>query len=181
MIGRAIVVSVIALAVGPADADMALSPPAPVEISFAPGNEAQAVARIVGAIVSYTRWPASPATLRLCVAGAARHAARLGEAEAAAGRAIGVRTIAADATAADCDILYIGALPAAAREQMIRAARGRAVLSIAESDPDCREGAMICLRVARSSATFRLNLDAVSRGTVRIDPRVLLVAGGGAS
>lgn len=72
----------------------------------------------------------------------------------------------------------MGALRTAVRNEMIGALRGRGVLSIAESDPGCRGGTMICLRVARNSASFQLNLDAVSRGTVRVDPRVLLVATG---
>lgn len=175
-----IVFAVIALAISTLNSDTA-PPPTAAEINFAPGNEARAVARIVGGIISYTRWPTQVATLRLCVTGTARHAAQLGDASTTAGRAISVQTIDAGAATTGCDILYIGKLPAPVREQTIRALRGRGVLSIAESDPRCRDGTMVCLRVAGSSATFQLNLDAVSRGTVRIDPRVLLVAAGRAS
>jgi hypothetical protein len=59
---------------------------------------------------------------------------------------------------------------------MIGGIRGRAVLSIAETDPGCRGGTMFCLAVGASTLSFQLSVDAISRGTVRVDPRVLRVA-----
>ncbi|MET0307238.1 MAG: YfiR family protein [Sphingomonas sp.] len=148
-----------------------------VDTRFAPGTASEAVAKMVGGIVSFTRWPVDPVPLRLCVTGAARYADRIGEASRTAGRAISVRRIAADASVDGCDALYLGAMPADASRRLIATIRNRAVLSIAESDPTCRSGAMFCLAVGTNSLTFQLSVDAISRGTVRVDPRVLRVAG----
>ncbi|MFJ5929664.1 YfiR family protein [Sphingomonas sp. NPDC092440] len=141
-----------------------------------------AVARTVGGIASYTRWPEPPPTLRICVSGAARHADRLGEAARTAGRPVTVRRLGVGTALAGCDLLYLGAMRPAENLGMIRAMHGRAILSIAESDPACRGGAMFCLAVGASSLSFRINIDAISRSALRVDPRVQRVAtlaGGG--
>lgn len=147
-----------------------------VDTRFAPGTEDEAVARLVGGIISFTRWPSEPRPLRLCVVGTARHADRIDEAGKTAGRAVTVRRVAAGAATDGCDLLYFGAMPADASRRMIAAIGGKAVLSIAEADPGCRGGAMFCLAVGSSSLAFQLSVDAISRGAVRVDPRVLRVA-----
>lgn len=140
------------------------------------------VARTVGGIVSYTRWPAGQGqqpdqdALHLCVSGDARHATRLRAAGANAGRAISVEPVAAGASTADCDILYLGGMPPQAWGRMVHGIRNRAVLSIAETDPDCRSGTMFCLELRGSGRGFLLNIDAIARSAVRIDPRVLRLA-----
>ena len=98
---------------------------------FAPGTEDMAVARTVGGIASYTRWPEPPPTLRICVSGAARHADRLGEAARTAGRPVTVRRLGVGTALAGCDLLYLGAMRPAENLGMIRAMHGRAILSIA--------------------------------------------------
>lgn len=65
------------------------------------------------------------------------------------------------------------------RQRLIAAVRGNPVVTIAEDDRDCAGGAMFCLLFAPQTLSFQLNIDAVSRSTVRIDPRVLRVAKGG--
>lgn len=140
-----------------------------------PDQQARAVARMVGGIISYTRWPGEPApATRLCVMGKARFAGRLGEAGQVAGRAVSVNYLADSATVAQaCDVLYLGPLAAGVAQQAIASIRRRGVLSIAESDPACRGGTMFCLEVDSGEVSFRLSLDAISRGMVRVDPRVL--------
>jgi hypothetical protein len=145
-------------------------------IAPGPDQQARAVARMVGGIISYTRWPGEPVpATRLCVMGKARFAGRLGEAAQVAGRTVSVSYLADGATtvAQGCDVLYLGALAAGAGQRAIASIRGRGVLSIAESDPACRGGTMFCLDVDSGEISFRLSLDAISRGTVRVDPRVL--------
>mgnify|MGYP000972424442 CR=1 FL=1 len=63
-----------------------------------------------------------------------------------------------------------------ARERLVRLVRDQPVLSIAESDPDCRGGTIFCLRILPDRVGFRFSLDAASRSSLRIDPRVLRVA-----
>lgn len=158
-------------------APLIAAPPAdPLQIDVAAGTAAQdaAVARITTAIVEYTRWPAPTNPIELCVVGSASHAGRLDGITVNQGTRVVRRAIAANAgAAANCDVLYFGRVDPVAARQMIAGVRGRAVLTIAENDPQCRSQAMFCLLVGPAAVSFRLNLDAVSRSGVRVDPRVL--------
>jgi len=136
----------------------------------------QDVGALVGGIISYSRWPTQPRPVRLCLAGATRYALRMSDAQRSAGQSILIRSIAATASPADCDVLYLGTMRVAARERLLAATRGQPIVSIVEDDLHCRGGAMFCLVPSRS--TFKLNLDAVSRSGVHIDPRVLRIASG---
>jgi YfiR/HmsC-like len=59
------------------------------------------------------------------------------------------------------------------------AVRGRGVLTIAEADPGNVSEAVIVLTYQPHSLSFRLNIDAISRSGLRIDPRVLRISQGG--
>lgn len=137
-----------------------------------------AVARVVQSLVEYTRWPQPRSPLRLCIAGPAIHAARLDGLRLADGRTIERRVLPAAAFApGSCDAVYIGQLPLPAQRQLTAALRGRGVLTVAEADPACRSQAMFCLSFAAQSVTFQLNVDAVARSGLRVDPRVLRLSG----
>ena len=75
----------------------------------------------------------------------------------------------------DCDILFLGRMPVADRRQLIAWVRGRAVLTITDDDTQCVFGAMFCLSGRAASLSFSVNLDAIARGPLRIDPRVLSI------
>lgn len=128
---------------------------------------------MVGGILSYTRWPTRPQPVRLCVAGATRHAAALG---ALPGTLL--RTIPTGGAPSDlgCNALFLGALPTNERARLLAASRGQPIATIDQADPGCRGGAMFCLYLQPERIAFELNLDAVSRSTVRIDPKVLLLS-----
>ena len=49
-------------------------------------------------------------------------------------------------------------------------------LVLAEADPPCAGEAMFCLMHQRDALSFQLDIDAVARSAVRIDPRVLRLA-----
>jgi hypothetical protein len=83
-----------------------------------------------------------------------------------------------DQTADQCDVLYLATLQPASNARLLAAVRGRAVLTVAEDDPTCRGGAMFCLHVRPNDIAFELNLDAVSRSGVTVDPRVLRLSRG---
>lgn len=149
-----------------------------------PGAEASphagAVVRTVRSLVEYTRWPQSPNPVELCVAGPASHAGQLASVRLSDGRVLNRRAVAANAAAlAGCDVVYIGRLPLAGQRQLTAAVRGRGVMTLAEADPDCRSEAMFCLIYPAKGLSFRLNVDAVSRSGLRVDPRVLRVSQGG--
>jgi hypothetical protein len=142
----------------------------------AAADSADSVASLVGGIISYSRWPTQPRPVRLCLAGATRYALRISDAQRTAGQSLMIRSVGSAGKSATCDVIYIGTMRPAARTRLIAATRGQPVVTIVENDPACRSGAMFCLVPARG--TFRLNLDAVSRSQVRVDPRVLRIASG---
>lgn len=160
-----------------------LSSHVPTTVGLPLGNEADpyapAVARLVKAVVQYTRWPSAPRTLRACVVGPADHAEDL-----LAGREVrAMGVIAVPATpdgvgAAGCEIVYLGRLSLEQQRTITDRVRGAAVLTIAENDPACRSRAMFCLLFEAESLNFRLNIDAVADSQVRIDPRVLRMGAG---
>ena len=143
------------------------------------GGMTQAVNRMVGGIASYVRWPSgTPATNRhMCVVGTPRLAPRMAPDTPGRG-SISVRYIAASAVNADCDILFLGRMPATDRRQLIAWVRGRPVLTITDDDAACLYGAMFCLTGRAASLSFSVNLDAIARGPLKIDPRVLRIGAG---
>ena len=138
---------------------------------------AGAAARTVRAIMEYTRWPQRHDPLVLCVAGPAQHAAQLGGWRLSDGRLVQRRNIAPTAAAtAGCDAVYIGSMGVPSQRQLTAAVRGKGVLTIAESDPGNASEAMFVLTYRPAALSFRLNIDAVSRSGLKVDPRVLRVA-----
>lgn len=140
------------------------------------GGTTQAVNRMVGGIASYARWPSgTPATSRhMCVVGTPRLAQRMAPDTPGRG-SISVSYIAASAVDPDCDILFLGRMPVADRRQLIAWVRGRPVLTITDDDAACVYGAMFCLGSRAANLSFSVNLDAIARGPLKIDPRVLRI------
>lgn len=145
----------------------------------------RAVNRMVGGIVSYARWPggAAESVRVMCLVGIPRLTDNMAPDVPGAGSVI-VRQMSANTATShtDCDIMFLGRMPVADRQQLIEWVRGRPVLTITDDDPDCIHGAMFCLRSQSRRLSFSVNLDAIGRGPLRIDPRVLRIGGaGGAS
>jgi hypothetical protein len=144
------------------------------------GGMTRAVNRMIGGIASYARWPdGSAATARvMCVVGSPRLTDRLAPDVPGTGSVV-VRRLDSDivATRTDCDILFLGRMPVADRRQLIAWVRGRPVLTITDDDAACIYGAMFCLNNKAASLSFSVNLDAIGRGPLRIDPRVLRIGG----
>lgn len=140
---------------------------------------AGAVVRTVRSLVEYTRWPQSRNPVELCVAGPASHADGLDAVRLGDGRILNRRAVAASPGAlAGCDVVYIGRVSLAGQRLLTAAVRGRGVMTVAEADPECRSEAMFCLIYPAKGLSFRLNIDAVSRSGLRVDPRVLRVSQG---
>ncbi|MDP3906112.1 YfiR family protein [Novosphingobium sp.] len=138
------------------------------------------VGRIVQSITEYTSWPTRQNPVTLCVVGPAAHAERLDDLRLADGRLIERRTVALTGFApAACDALYIGRVAMPDMRILTAQARGRGVLTIAEADPDCRSQAMFCLLFPPQAVTFRMNIDAIARSGLKVDPRVLRISQGG--
>ncbi|MCB5423880.1 YfiR family protein [Altererythrobacter sp. CC-YST694] len=139
---------------------------------------ATATARIVRAILEYTRWPKPIDPVEVCIVGTASMGAAIETISLSDGRQVAVRHLARDgfASSSGCDAYYLGALDAGAMRQWISRAHGGPVVTIAERDPQCRSEAMFCMVYGPNTVSFRLNVDAVSRSGVRVDPRVLRIA-----
>lgn len=168
--------SLVALAAAPllAVADMPVGGAVAGESRYA-----GATARTVRALIDYTQWPARPDPLLLCVAGPARHAAQLGAMRLSDGRRVERRNVGtAPGGLSACHVVYLGPAPLPAQRALTAAVRGRGVLTIAEADPDNASEAMFVLVYAADALSFRLNLDAVSRSGLKVDPRVLRIASG---
>ncbi|MCC7285702.1 MAG: YfiR family protein [Burkholderiaceae bacterium] len=136
------------------------------------------VVTVVAGIVSYTRWPEALRSVRLCAFGKG-----LGVDELLAGSDLGspqlsvvVRARTAGAAIDECDVVYVGVLPDDALRRLLRAATGRPVLLIGEGAEFCADGGMFCLHPGAQTAGFAVNLDAVARSGLKVNPRVLRIA-----
>ena len=144
----------------------------------APEAGRSTVATIVAGIVSYTRWPADRRSIRLCTLGQGRGVdellsnADLGSAE------LDVPVHAAtDAAAPDeCDAIYVGTLASDVTRRLLQKTVGRPVLMIGEGAEFCTDGGMFCLQSGAAAAGFAVNLDAVARSGLKVNPRVLRIA-----
>ncbi|BDT69630.1 hypothetical protein os1_38210 [Comamonadaceae bacterium OS-1] len=130
-------------------------------------------------ILSYARWPIETSPLRVCVAGRSTHTdpwLKNGLA-ALAQRPIVVQALAPNndaPIAAQCDALYLGTLDDATSRRIFSNVVGYPVLTVSERVPPCAAGAMVCLDASNPNGVqFEINLDAVARSGVRVNPQVL--------
>jgi hypothetical protein len=127
-------------------------------------------------ILGYTRWPAEPNPLRLCVAGRSAAGDRLLHQglEQPSSRPVVVRKMPEADIALQCDALYVGTLDEAAWRRIFTAIVDRAVLTVCERSPGCAASGMISLNLDDGARVqFEVNLDLVARSAVRINPQVL--------
>jgi YfiR/HmsC-like len=147
--------------------------------SASPDARADEVARIVGGIISFTRWPSDRAVVRLCVVTPAVYAEPLiRHAAENPARPVAAQFYTASDThlESDCDAVYIEPVDEAAHEQLFQRLAGRPVLSIGGNDESCAMGSLFCLTSAPGAVSFAANLDAIARSGLRINPKVLLLA-----
>ncbi len=149
-------------------------------IEDGPAGISRAVNRMIGGIIGYARWPAVPpsGTRRLCIIGQPRLAAPISQ-RLPGGYLVRAERMSAQAAMAGsrCDILFLGQLASSDRQRLIEWVRGRPILTLTDDDPRCLYGAMFCLAARGPGLSFSVNLDAVGRGPLRIDPRVLKIGG----
>ncbi|MBX9727542.1 MAG: YfiR family protein [Sphingopyxis sp.] len=142
-----------------------------------PDAAAVAAADMVEAIVAYSRWPTRTSPVTLCIAAPSPLTARIGAGTLGDGRrTVTERYATATLPAPGCDVLILGGAASIAEQQRIaRASSGQPLLTISFADPMCRTGMMACIRESDAGMLFDLNLDAVARSEVRLDPRVLAI------
>lgn len=160
-----------AIAAALAWAAAAAGPPAP---PLAPDS----VENVVAGIIGYTRWPSEPTPLRLCTVGRGPgvDALRDGLAGAGALRPVEVRPLGAGQPASGaCEAVYIGTLPPAQLRKLLLELAGQPVLTLGEGVHFCSDGGMFCLE---GGVRFAVNLDAIGRSSLRVNPMVLRLARG---
>ncbi|QBR03037.1 YfiR family protein [Paraburkholderia pallida] len=137
-----------------------------------------AVRQVVLGIISFTHWPTPPTRLHLCVTGQPDYAHALVDTLQAGSTPLDVQRVPFDDSALGkaCEIVYLGNLTDAERQQVSATVAGHPVLTIAEHDESCTAGTMFCLNVDGNRVTFDINLDAVARSGVRVHPNVLNLA-----
>jgi hypothetical protein len=139
----------------------------------------RSVTTIVAGIVGYTRWPAEPRSIRLCTLGRGRGVDELLATGDLGSAQLSVPVRAAgDATgaASECDAIYVGTFAADAARGVLQRTVGRPVLMIGEGQEFCTDGGMFCLQPGTPAMGFAVNLDAVARSGLRVNPRVLRIA-----
>lgn len=139
-------------------------------------NRSQAVAQTVFGILSYTRWPETPATIQLCVLGPTEYADELLKGgKLNADRAVQTRRIFLDEPKllAECNAVYAGGVSDDDWRKMLARVENQPLLTISERKALCVVGGMFCLDVQDSAVSFEVNLDSAARSGVRVNPRVL--------
>lgn len=132
------------------------------------------VSRMVSGIIGYARWPQTPETYRFCVAGKPAYlSGNAGELAAALDVPLTLQTVGDAGALSGCDVLYLAGLGAAQRAALLAAAIGRPVLTLVENDPLCADPAMFCLSAKAGDVGLLVNVDAISRSAVRVNPKVL--------
>ena len=146
-------------------------------VTLAATDSATPVAGVVKGIISYTYWPSRPAAVRLCVLGNTAYQDQLlSELKHLPGRAVDARRVTLATPALDgCDALYLGPTMGMVAGRLAR----REVLAVSELDSSCPGGAMFCLNIRPDRVSFSLNLDAVARSGLRVDPKVLILGQAG--
>ncbi|MGN6581584.1 MAG: YfiR family protein [Bordetella sp.] len=137
----------------------------------------QDIARIVGGIINFTQWPGPPRKVRLCIATPAVYADLLVRDIEVSTPLASVQYLAAQDTRldSDCDAVYIEQTGEAGRADLFRRLAGRPVLSITGSGDGCVMGSLFCISNTGAQATFSVNLDAIARSGLHINPKVLLL------
>lgn len=134
---------------------------------------------LVNGIIENTRWPSSNADLRLCVAGspALSKSLRYKPLQNRYGTVVSQAISPLEQAAAlqNCSVLFIGQeTPQDTASQWVLSLHKWAIVMIWENPDECSSGTMICLYTSPAQIpTFDVNLDAVSRSGVLLNPMVL--------
>jgi hypothetical protein len=133
---------------------------------------------------NYIEWPAeafarADSALVIGVLGAdslADELARIVGGRQVSGRPITVRKLRRGDTVAGLHVLFIGRSERAALADLLAAAKGRAVLTVTESDPASAPSSVINFVVIDDKVRFDITLEPADQGNLRISSRLLAVA-----
>lgn len=166
--------AVVALLLASSCANAGAQAPAP---DGSGSQRVQDIARIVGGIISFTQWPGPPRKVRLCIVTPALYADLLVRDIALLAQLASVQYFAPEdeRLESSCDVVYIEQASAAGRANLFQRLTGRPVLSITGSGDGCVMGSLFCISSSGAQTTFSVNLDAIARSGLHINPKVLLL------
>ncbi|MEE2002407.1 YfiR family protein [Alkalimonas sp. MEB108] len=135
------------------------------------------IAFLVLGIIRYSRWPEAPEQVDVCILGDVQYADILMEATHYIGEVPVVsQVVTLEQALTDhksCHVYYLGQTSSQVYQQLYQAVGTSAVITMEEENEYCSIGGMFCFNVENSKASFKINLDAISRSKVRIHPSVL--------
>lgn len=137
------------------------------------------VANVLLGVIDYSRWPNPERPSLLCVTLGGAHASALFQAlpEHGLARRLAIRAVVRNKPLpAECDVVVYEGWDAAALRQTLLAQAARPVMSMGFGGEFCSDGGMICLGQGAAEGSFEVNLDAISRSGLRVNPRVLQLA-----
>jgi hypothetical protein len=137
----------------------------------------KSVRSIVSGIVSYTRWPTLSNQPKLCIFSSSHFVQALSDSKPTPlPYTPQIVHNEAEALAVTCDAIYFGHESPANQLAIFANYQGRALLLIAEQNPECVIGSAFCLIINDDTVRFSVNLDALARSGVRVNPDVLMLA-----
>jgi hypothetical protein len=128
----------------------------------------------------YTTWPAAQPgePLRLCVAASATQFEAFADAEnlLVQGRPLRVVRLLRERSAADCDLLYVGASQGADAMPLLRTAAERPTLTIGDAPGFLAQGGIIRLFPGERQMRFDIGLAQAARARLVLAPQLLRLA-----
>jgi hypothetical protein len=76
----------------------------------------------------------------------------------------------------NCDILFLGAMPARTRHALLQKVRDKGVLTVSDDESFAKEGGMVGLVTVGDHVQIEINLEVVEAARLRISSRLLNVA-----
>ena len=138
---------------------------------------AKTVRQKVSGIVSYTRWPALSGPPKLCIFSSSRFSTTLQDNGATSLPYLPVIIHSKqEALISDCNGFYFGNESPTFQMELIKQYPSKALLLIAEQNAECIIGSAFCLIINNNDVRFAVNLDALSRSGVKVNPDVLMLA-----
>ncbi|TGB91866.1 YfiR family protein [Escherichia sp. E2748] len=138
---------------------------------------AKNVRLMVSGIVSYTRWPTVSGPPRLCIFSSSRFSTALQEKGATPLPYLPVIVNSKqEAMISGCNGFYFGSESPTFQTELIEQYPSKALLLIAEQNTECIIGSAFCLVINNNNVRFAVNLDALSRSGVKVNPDVLMLA-----